>query len=578
MTTALRGNAISPGYAEGRAYLFSPPSLEAVPRKPVCPKAVRTECKRLLRALQTAYADIAAVKHQVAADIGEHESLIFDAHLALLHEPQFKRSIQERIVQERATAERALADEIDALAQNVARGGDDYLRERAVDIRDVGTRVLHALIRVEGGNPLAELPEDCILVARDLMPTDTITLDRGKVAGLVLQRGGVTSHAAILARSLGIPAVSGIPRITEQAVSGSRILLDGVKGAVVLNPSEGQRRRLAGRRRQYTNAMAILRAEDVKACRLRDGTRITLAANICQSDEVDLAVHHNMDGIGLYRTEMLYLAAPCPPPPALQYRQYCQAAKACGKKPLTIRTFDFAPDKRPVFLGPAGPDGNGRGLAFAMRHHNLLKTQLRAIVRSARACPNIRLTFPMVSDCSTLRFVLTLIRDLQSEEKLEHPIPVGAMIETPASLFLLPEIIRQVDFITIGCNDLAQYLLALDRDFAPGSLRDLTAHPAMLRALKHIIDHARQQRIRVSVCGEAASDPVVAALLVGLGYRELSISPALAPEVRYALRHLSMKDLRNAARKAFSGENGEAAFAMLRELMPPPVQELDTGS
>lgn len=565
---ALRGIAVSPGFANGTVVVYRSPLLETVERRPITDDEVGPEYKRFCAAIDSAVEEVSVVRQQVALDVGEGEAAIFDAHTAMLCDPVLKQNIRERLERERIGAEAALADEMQAFEKQLAASGSDYMRELAMDARDVGNRLLRHLCMDEGKNPLTELPPDSVVFACDLMPSETVCMDRGNVTGIATESGGPTSHTAILARSLGIPAVTGLTGLLDMADTGSVCLLDGIKGTLVLDPSDAQRQRFAGRRREFEQSQSLMRTMESKVCQLKNGTRIKLLANINQGSDVDLAGEHNLDGIGLYRTELMYLTAQAAPSCRIQSRHYSRAAAACGNQPVTIRIFDFAVDKHPPFLSVDSSSAlELRGLRFALRQSRLFKTQLRAIARSAKQYPSLRILFPMVTGWWELKEALEMVRAISEEEQLEHAIPVGAMIETPAAIFALPEIIKPVDFISIGCNDLAQYTLAVERGSSSQSICGVTLHPSLLRAIRQIVGTAAEGNCPVCVCGEAASDPLIATILVGLGIREFSVSPGRAPVVRYVLRHLSLTEAKRAAECAAHAEPSNT-MAELQAILP----------
>ena len=551
----LRGTAVSPGYANGAIVVFRPRMLDAVERRSIDPDDVESEFKRFTSAIGHAIEEVGVVREQVAADVGDSEAAIFDAHSAMLSDPALKTHIHERLEQGLICAEAALADEIEGLAALLAVTGSDYTRELSMDAQDVGKRLLRHLSLDECKSPLASLPPGSVIIARDLMPSDTVCMDRENVAGIATERGGATSHAAILARSLGIPAITGLTGLMDMAQPDRICLLDGTRGVLVLDPSDAQRQRFAERRKAFIQSRSLMRLMENKACKLQDGTRIKLLANINQGSDVALASEHNLDGIGLYRTELMYLSAASPPASRVQTRHYSRAAAACGRQPATIRTFDFAVDKHPSFLSiNAASSVELRGLQFALHQPRLFKTQLRSIVRAARDHPNLRILLPMVTGWWELKEVLNLVQTLSEEEQLKHKIPIGAMIETPSAIFALPEIIELVDFLSIGCSDLAHYTLAMDRDRSSQTISGCTLHPSLLRAIRQIVATASRAHCPVSVCGEAASDPLVATVFVGLGLRSISVSPARAPVIRYALRHLTLADAKRAAACALNAD------------------------
>jgi phosphoenolpyruvate-protein phosphotransferase len=571
----LQGTAVSPGFANGTVTVYRPPALETVERRCIAPGETKAEIERFTAALDSAGAEVSAVRRQVAENVGESEAAIFDVHLAMLRDPAFLENICTRLTTEQVCAETALIDEMKAFTDRLAGSERAYIQELVMDVHDVGTRLLRHLSLDKSQTLPISLPPDSVIVARDLLPSETVGLDRKNVSGIATERGGPTSHAAILARSLGIPAVTGLVGLLDAAQDGDGCLLDGLRGTLVLNPSDARRQRFADRRREFEQAQELMHRMESKACRLKNGTPIRLLANINQSGDIDSINEHNLEGIGLYRTELLYLSARAAPGPQVQRQHYSRAAAACGEHPVTIRTFDFAADKHPSFLSVDPAAADTRGLRLALRHPQLFKTQLRAIVRTAREFPNLRILFPMVTGWWDLEEALKLLREVSQEEDLSHAIPAGAMIETPSAVFALPEILTRVDFISIGCNDLAQYTLALERN-APGqTLRESALHPSLLRAIGQIVATAAQSHCPVSVCGEAASDPLMAAIFTGLGLRAMSVSPARAPAVRYALRNLSLAEAEQAAECAIRSDPSGMPGKLLA-LLPTALRSILT--
>jgi phosphoenolpyruvate-protein phosphotransferase len=570
---AMQGVAVSPGYANGTVVIYEQPLLESVQRGSISPDAVDAECSRFSAAIENAIEEVVVTRTQVAADVGESEAAIFDAHIAILRDPSLLENIENRLKKQLVCAEGALADEIAAFEKRLSSSGSAYMKELAVDAHDVGNRLLRQLCLSGNKSPLSDLPPDSVVVARNLMPSETVGMKRENVSGIATERGGSTSHAAILARSLGIPAVTGLDGIMKLTTTGTKVLLDGVKGALIIDPSDAQRQRFAGRRKEFEQSREYMRQMENKVCRLKGRTRVQLLANINHVSEVGLANEHNLDGIGLFRTELLYLSVSSAPSSATQCRHYKRAAISCGDRPMTIRTFDFSIDKHPSFLSvDATSSLELHGLRFALRQVRLFKSQLRAIVRAAREHPNIRILFPMVTGWWELKEALSILQALSEEEKLKHTIPIGAMIETPAAIFALPEILKMVDFISIGCSDLAQYTLAMERT-ASRTICECTLHPSLLQAIQQTVETAGKAKCPVSMCGEAASDPLLAAVFVGLGIREFSVSPARTPVVRHALRQLTLQNARRVAESALHSDPS-SVLENLMEVVPEDLRTI----
>lgn len=577
---ALKGIAVSPGYESGNVFVYEPPLLDAVQRRTIEDDAVDAEYARFAAAIDSAVEEVSIVRGQVAVDVGEGEASIFDAHVAMLRDPSLQTNIHKRIQQENICVEAALAEEVEEFSSRLAASGSDYMKELSMDVMDVGNRLLRHLSLALNHSPLADLPPGSIIVAQRLMPSETVGMNRKNVMGIATECGGATSHAAILARSLGIPAVTGLPRLLEQAKPGTPALLDGAKGALVLDPSNSQRKRFVGRRKSFEQSQRCMREMEKRVCKLKNGTRIKLLGNINHVSDVGLVGEHNLDGIGLFRTELLYLPVGSAPSSAVQCRHYKRAAMAAGSRPVAIRTFDFAADKHPSFLSvDVSSMLELRGLRLALHQPRLFKSQLRAIVRAAREYPNIQILFPMVTGWWELKEALSLLQSICDEEKLQHRIPVAAMIETPAAIFALKEILEMVDFVSIGCSDLAQYTLAMERSYSAQNIGKCTLHPSLLRAIQQIVETAAKANCPVSLCGEAASDPLLAAIFIGLGVREISVSPARATVVRYALRNLSLTDAKSLARCAVQADPATVMDELLH-LMPAelcPIIAMEHG-
>jgi phosphoenolpyruvate-protein phosphotransferase len=576
---SIKAIAVSPGYANGTVTVYEPPLLNSVLRRFIPSEAVESECDRFTTAIDHAVGDVAAAREQVAADIGDSEAAIFDAHIAMMCDPLLVKNILNRITKKRVCAETALADEVAAFCGRLSAYNRDYTKELILDVHDIGNRLLHRLSLDEKKNPLADLSPDSIIVARSLMPSETIGMDRTKVSGIATELGGPTSHAAILARSLGIPAVTGLTGLMESVEDGCTVLLNGTDGSILIDPTDSQRKRFTARRRKFEQSQKLMSQLENKVCRLSSRTRIHLRANVNHSGDIELANKHNMEGIGLYRTELFYLQSSSPPSLSLQCKHYQQAAAAGGIRPVTIRTFDFSTDKRPSFLSvDVSATHDLHGLRFALRNPRLFKSQLRAIIRVAKNHPNLRILFPMVTGWWELQEAFKILQAIAAKENFNRQIPVGAMIETPAAVFELPKILEQVDFISIGCNDLAQHILAIERN-ACRNIGESTLHPSLLRAIRQVVGTAGKAGCPVSVCGEAASDPLLAVVFAGLGVREISVSPARAPAVRYALSHLSLDDAKKLAECAINS-NPSTVIDDLMAILPAslrPVITLEHG-
>ena len=553
---AERGKPVAPGFGDGRAFVYqahSPP----VPRYPVAPAAVALEQARFQAAVARAAERLELLKQSAATELGRADADIFAAHLAFLRDPQFVERISERIRARLENAEQAVDGTVEELVATLARADDEYLRERVEDIRDLGRWVLRQLV-LHGARSLGQLPAQSVLVAHELLPSDLLQVDRSHLVGIVTEEGGEVSHAAILARSLGVPYVTGVRDATGRIATGMRVLLDGQTGEVWIDPEASALAPFAQHRRDYDEEGALALAEEGRECVTLDGVRVSLYANIGRVAEADEVARHHLDGVGLFRTEYMFLDESEPPSVERQREVYLRVAAALGGRPLVIRTLDLGGDKRPAFLTPhfeANPKLGLRGLRFSLTEAgDLFRTQLRAIVQAADHA-DIRVLFPMVLGSHDLRQAASLLQATCREEGFFRPLQIGAMVETPSAVFTIREILEVADFVSIGTNDLTQFVLAADRN-ALDLLEDYSAlHPAMLRAVKEVVQSAALKGKAVSVCGEAAADPATACLLVGLGVRMLSMSPASAARVRRTLRRTRCSELERLAREVLARED-----------------------
>jgi phosphoenolpyruvate-protein phosphotransferase len=543
-----KGQAISPGYAEGVAVVYRTGRGVAAVRRRIAPGDSAAEVARFRQAIDQATAELEVLRSSLVDDIGETKAAIFGAHAAILRDPSLRDNVEQRINQDLVNAEHAVEREMEGIAVRFEASQDGYLSERARDIRDLCRRLL---AQFSGGvrPELPKLPPDSVLVADELMPSDTVRLDRAHVRAIVTERCGLTSHSAILAKALGIPAVSDIKDVCERIRSGASLLVDGVSGTVVIRPEESETDRFRCLRDSYEEELAAARAEETGACLTRDGVRIELHANLGRVSEATEVRAHALDGVGLFRTEVLFLDHRSPPTFDEQRDTYRQVAEALDGLPLVIRVLDLGGDKHPAFL-PEHPEHNPtlglRGLRFALKEQKLLRTQLSAILDVARHAP-VRIMFPMVLGGSALKAAIDILEEVAAQAGVSRRPPVGPMIETPSALFSLDEILAQSDFLSIGTNDLTQFMLAADRD-ATELIEDYSMlHPSVLRAIRGVVLKAEAAGKPLGVCGEAAGAPDLVSVLVGLGVRSLSMSPSRAPAVRHVLAMLDVAEATEAA-------------------------------
>ncbi len=544
------GIPVSPGYANGIAvvYDYEIERRLKLPSRSISHSEVESECNRLDDALGQSSQDLKSVE-QTALD---EPRLVASVALLSVHSAmaeEIAELVRNHIGREFVNVEQALDAVIRDFVERLQKLDNDYFRQREQDVRDVGRRMMGHL---SGSPPWPDrpLPPGSVIVARELLPSETIELAKSGVVAIVSEYGGTFSHTAIVARSLGIPAITGICNATSQIQPGMRLLVDGETGSLVIAPSEAEEVSFAAREREFRFRKAAIAANEELPCVTRDGVEITLLGNIGLPAEVDGVSRHNLAGAGLFRTEFLFLEAHQRPSLEMQLELYSSMARGLDDLPLVIRTFDLGGDKLPPFLLSEGSDIHTRlhlrGLRFSLDEVRLLDSQLRAILHVAQTA-DVRILFPMVVGSDDFARAIAAADAAADQLGVLRRPPVGAMIETPAALYALDEIVELADFLAIGTNDLTQYMLASDRDLAEGTDDCTAMHPAVLRAIKQIVEAAEKRECPVCVCGEEAGDTNFACLLVGLGIRELSLTPTRAADVRRVLRDIACIDARELA-------------------------------
>lgn len=551
----IEGKPISPGYAEGRAFIYGVSGSRSIPEYSVDRDKTREETERFERAIVRSVAELEQLRDHIVHELGESESEIFEAHLMMLKDSTFIQKINKRVETELINAEKAVIAEIGNLEKLLMDVKDEYLQERSQDFRDVGRRILKNLSHEsERGDSIKKLPSGIILVAHELLPSDTIFLDRKNVAAILTEKGGTSSHTAILASSLGIPFVTGIKDITYHIKHDDRLLVDASQGIVIISPDKTKFDVFKEDKKRYDEAFRYAEEQESKICATKDGEEIYLYANIGRIEELDMVRQHHLHGVGLFRTEYLFLESPAPPSKDKQAGEYRKIMEMINPLPVVIRTFDLGGDKNPLFLKrdfESNPNIGLRGLRFALANRDLFSTQLDAILKTARD-GEIQILLPMILGPADLDETLSLIKEAAERENVAVLPKIGAMIETPAAVFEIDEIIKRVDFISVGTNDLTQFILAADRG-APDMMDYYSAtHPAVIKAIRHVIVRAAEHDCPLTICGEAAGIPVTAALFIGMGVKRLSMSPVRATMVSRMIRNIRYEDFKAAAEEALT--------------------------
>jgi len=563
------GIAASQGIAYGQVFLYIQSDIE-IPSYQVDEDKRIDEITRFEHALLVTRQQIQKIQDEVEKNLGPEEARIFDAHLLVLED----QALISETIREFETSSRNIESCFNNVSQRYIKAfdeiDDEYLRERAGDIRDVAQRVLQNLLGQAGQN-LSKLADKRAVVANDISPSDAASIDRSQAIAIVTDSGSKTSHAVIVARSMKIPAVVGVRDLSRRIRNGDWILVDGYSGLVILNPSEktlfryGQ---IEQEKRGFERRM--LDASKLPAVTL-DGVNVMLRANIEKSDEIDLVRDHYASGVGLFRTEFLYLSRTAVPTEEEQYQAYKAVAEAFPSDSVVIRSLDLGGDKPmagnpDLFPQESNPFLGFRAIRFCLEHLDIFKDQLRAILRASAHGP-VRLMYPMISGVEELQRANDVLEQCRAELRaagvpFDEKMPVGAMIEIPSAACTADILAEKCDFFSIGTNDLIQSLLAIDRvNDRIAHLYEPT-HPAVLRTLRQIVTEAHKQNIKVSVCGEMAGDPVYVPLLLGLGVDELSMSPPLLPAVKYLVRAMTMADAKALAEQALASRSPKEIYAM----------------
>jgi len=573
-----RGIPASPGVAVAPAFVFREDEI-TVPNYAIKAADVPVEWARLLEAVEKAKHEVEEVRDRAFREAGEEQAAIFDAHLLMLSDPDVLDSLEVKLKASLRNIESVIVQQEKDLVEKLALIEDPLLQARAADVHDVIRRILSHLLRRERFD-LGDLESEFVLVAHDLLPSDLIALKRSKVIAIATEAGGRTSHVAILARAFEIPAVLGIGASLSEIEAGQLLVVDGSAGKVVQAPDEailGEAK--AARKAAKAVAVELSRLIDLPAA-TTDGHRVLLKANIEVPEEAEAARAHGADGIGLFRSEFLFFQPGHVPGEEEQYRAYKRVVEAMQGKPVTIRTLDIGGDKVLPELGALdekNPLLGWRAIRFCLAKEDIFLAQLRAILR-ASILGDVRIMFPMISSPDELTRAFSLIRQARAEcrrrgQSVPDNVRAGIMIEVPAAALASDIMARTSDFFSIGTNDLIQYTMAVDRGNERVGYLYEPFNPAVLRLIKMTIENGRAAGIPVGMCGEMASDPAAAFLLLGLGLEEFSMSSASLLQVKRIVRSVSMADAREAAEEAMSMSSSGEVAAYLAECVSAFVPE-----
>jgi phosphotransferase system enzyme I (PtsI) len=544
--TRLRGTGVSPGIAMGEVLL--PRRVIFTSRKELIAETqVPDELKRLHQAIDRTRDDLVKVKDGIQEKMGRENAFIFEAHLLILEDPSLVGGLETIIRDDKARAEWALSKTNSRYEQLFESLADDYFRQRKSDVSDVLTRVYRSLeIRREK----EESPQkQHVLVAHELLPSEAaLRLSREMTLGIALDMGGQTSHTAILARSLGIPAVVGLRDISRRVRDGDFIIVDGTDGEVIIDPPLAVRREFQAKKKKYENYGRELQKTAKLKSETLDRVRFIPLANIELPEEISLALSLGAEGVGLFRSEFIYLRRECLPSEEDHFEIYSRIARGAHPLPVTIRTLDIGGEKSLPQLNiekEPNPALGLRAVRFSLRNRDLFRIQLRAILRASDQ-KNVRILIPMVTEVDEIADVKDIFEDVKEElrrkgQAFDEKIPLGVMIEVPAAAALADLILKEVDFVSIGTNDLIQYYLAVDRANEFVSYLFKPFHPAVLRLIQSVIQAAGRAEKHVVVCGEMAADPLSAIVMLGFGLRTFSMNPIFIPRIKKALRSVECR-------------------------------------
>jgi phosphotransferase system enzyme I (PtsI) len=568
----LRGIAVSDGVCRGKILVLHR-ARHIIAQHEISAGDVAGETGRFEKALVQTRQQILEVQRKVVENLGAKEADIFEAHLLMLEDHALVGEVIRLIKEEKANAEFAFHTVAERYSEALLAANDEYLRERAADMRDLTSRVLDNLLEVKDTFDLHHLTEPCILISHDLSPSTTAQLNKKLVLGFATDIGGKTSHTAIMARSLGIPAIVGLQTVSQELDSGDYALLDGYNGTIIVNPTDqtlfayGQ---LAKIKASLDEKLREIREQPAVTL---DGKPIHLSANIEDQNDIEAVIANGAEGVGLFRTEFLFINRDNLPGEEEQYKVYREVAAALKPNPIIIRTLDLGGDKFASHLQLAqemNPFLGWRAIRFCLAQPELFRAQLRAILR-ASADGNVKMMYPMISGLDELNQANAIVEKCKAELRAEgkpfdENLPIGAMIEIPSAALIADTLAQRAKFFSIGSNDLIQYTLAADRTNERVSHLYEPTHPAILRLIKNTVDASHRHGIWTGVCGEIAGDVFLTPLLLGLGVDELSTAPSVVPQVKYIVRRLKMSEAQALAEFALQCDSPTEIYRRCQEL------------
>ncbi|MDF9443540.1 phosphoenolpyruvate--protein phosphotransferase [Limosilactobacillus mucosae] len=546
MSQIIKGIAASDGIGIAKAYLLIDPDLSFEKKTIDDPAA---EYERVEKAFSASIADLATIKQNAKNRLSDEELEVFDAHIAILSDPEMKSQIKDEIESQHVSAEEAMTDVTTNFANVLAAMTDNkYMQERAADVKDVAKRALSHLLGKQLPD-IAAISEPVVIIAKEITPSDTSQMDAKFVKGLATDLGGRTSHAAIMARTLRIPAVVGSENVTSTVKSGDMVIVDGLHGNIIIDPSQAEideyQKKATAFEKERAEWAKLVNAPSVS----KDGKHFEIAANIGTPDDVADAVKQGADGVGLFRSEFLYMSSDHLPTEDEQFEAYKKAVVGMKGKPVVVRTLDIGGDK-PLDYLPLPEEMNPflgyRAIRICLHRPDIFKTQLRALIRASEFGP-VEIMFPMIATLAELRQAKAIYQECKDELQKDHPglgdnVKIGMMIEVPLAALYADQLAKEVDFFSIGTNDLIQYCFAADRGNDAVSYLYQPLNPAFLRLIKHVIDAAHANNTKAAMCGEMAGDQLAMPLLLGMGLDEYSMSASSILRTRSMMKDLDTKE------------------------------------
>jgi len=568
----LKGIAASPGIAIGKAFTLTGDVVKVEERN-IAPEEVSSEIKKFNRAIVLTRKELADIQAQAKLRMGKEGEEIFDAHHLLLDDKVINEETINQIQRECKSADFAYYKVMQKFQNSLENVNNDYFMGRVADIKDVKRRLIR---NIQGKEPrlLNNITNPAVIVAYDLSPSETVLLNRQKVLAFATDKGGKTSHVAIMARSLEIPSVVGLKEITKSVQTGDTIIIDGNEGVVIVNPNSSEINRYVKLRDEYHEITKELSKIRDLPCRTLDGKDVELSANLEFPDEINSIITYGARGIGLFRTENLYLSKNELPSETEQFEEYYKVAEKVSPYPVIIRTLDIGGDKKSPSLHIPEEDNpflGWRAIRLCLEKVEIFKTQLHAILR-ASVMGNVKIMLPMISCLEEIYRAKSIIDQVKGELQsqnipFDENIEIGAMIEIPSAAIMADVIAEEVDFLSIGTNDLIQYTLAVDR----GNVRVAQLYkrlpPSVLRIIKNVVDAGHNKGVWVGMCGEMAADPLATLILLGLDLDELSVSPSMLPEVKRIIRSVTYEDAERIAEKAIQMKTSEQVETYIRNVM-----------